>query len=88
VTEDGHNGRDLAQWLVEAGRRARHKTGAERAGGNTEQRILAAPAPGRGGSARRVVLASLLAVSFLQYYYFTVAVEIASLPALVVFVPT
>lgn len=87
MTESGHNGRDLAQWLVEAGRRARHKTGAERAGGNTEQRILASPAPGRG-SARRVVLASLLAVSFLQYYYFTVAVEIASLPALVVFVPT
>lgn len=88
MTENGHNGRDLAQWLVEAGRRARRKTGAERAKGATELGILPPPATGRGGAARRVVLASLLAVSFLQYYYFAVAVEIASLPALVVFVPT
>ena len=87
MTENGNNARDLAQWLVEAGRRARHKTGAERGKGDPGLR-MPAPAKARGGAGRRMTLLGLFALSFLQYYGLTVAVEIASLPALVVFLPT
>jgi hypothetical protein len=76
---------DLTQWLVEAGRRAWYKRAPE-GKGNTDR-----PAAGpmaRSGALRRMTLLTLFAVSFLQYYCLTVAVEIASLPALVVFLPT
>jgi hypothetical protein len=77
---------DLTEWLVEAGRRAWYTGGPEKGKGNTERPAERPMA--RSGAVRRMVLLTLFAVSFLQYYYLTVAVEIASLPALVVFLPT
>jgi hypothetical protein len=77
---------DLTQWLVEAGRRVRYARRPEPDKG--EGKRPAGPPRARSGALRRMVLLSLFAVSFLQYYYLTVAVEIASLPALVVFLPT
>jgi hypothetical protein len=86
---------DLTQWLVEAGRRAWYKRAPEGKANTdrpaeapaTKPRILPPLWKPRSGAIRRIALASVFAVSFLQYYYLTVAVEIASLPTLVVFVP-
>ncbi len=77
---------DLTQWLVEAGRRVRYRRAPEP--GTDESKPPADAPKARSGALRRMALLTLFAVSFLQYYYLTVAVEIASLPALVVFLPT
>lgn len=80
----GPEGSDLAQWLVEAGRRAR-----------LDNEVVPAPPPIAPASAkaptlpgRRSVLVGVTALAFLQYYYFHVMVEIGKLPTVVVFVPS
>lgn len=40
------------------------------------------------GSLKRMMLLGVLAVCFLQYYYINVMIEIYSLPALIVFLPS
>lgn len=80
----GPEGNDLAQWLIEAGRRAR----LDREGVPAPQPIAPASAEASTFTGRRSVLMGVAALAFLQYYYFHVMVEIAKLPTVVVFVPS
>ena len=79
-------GNDLAQWLVEAGRRAKLDSNPALASPHVD-----AVSAGEGASAhavKRSILMSATALAFLQYYYFHVMVEIGKLPTLIVFVPS
>jgi hypothetical protein len=79
--EDTYEG--LASWLQEVGRRRLGRAPA--AGVEPSKPDSAKPAPRHR---RQVVLFSVLALAFLQYYAMDVMVQIYSLPSLVVFVPT
>lgn len=74
--------RDMAQWLVEAGRRTRRSPGR-----------LAAPSPpaapartSRGGDRKRALLFAVLAAAYFQYFYLDTLLEITSLRSIIVFV--
>jgi hypothetical protein len=78
-------GNEVAQWLVEAARRARldgnPAPAAQPIDGATVRRTFTP-------TVRRCALTGVAALAFLQYYYFHVMVEISKLPTLVVFVPS
>ena len=79
-------GRNLAQWLREAGSRARAEP----------QSVLAPPPPAsaaqpcpradRAPNARYLVMALLAALAWLQFYFLGVLLEIHSLRSVIVFV--
>jgi hypothetical protein len=91
-TEDYHpndSGRFLAQWLQEAGRRAR------RSSNTVEPGATAAPVKSQApqGATRSVLermkwplIAAFVAMAYLQYFYADVMVQIGSLPAIIFFV--
>lgn len=81
-------GRDLAQWLQEAGKRVR-STSAPIEQPSTEQaKRLRASWDARFAAIKRMTLLTLLAASYLLYYFVDVMLQISLLPALIVFVPT
>jgi hypothetical protein len=76
---------DAARWLQEAGRRSRRAQAPQRE---------VEPAPGEYGDERkparrvrltRLALIGALAVSYLQYYFLDVMVQIDALPVIIVF---
>jgi hypothetical protein len=85
VREPGNSDSDdLVQWLMEAGRR--------RAPQPRPPAGEPAPPPepavrSRPRSPRQLFLGALASLAYLQYFYVGVFLEIARLPALIVFVP-
>lgn len=73
-----------ARWLQEVGRRTSR---AVRPGVEPQPRAPERPRAARGHT-RHIVLFGVFAIAFLQYYALDVMVQIDSLPAIVVFVPT
>ena len=77
---------DAARWLQEAGRRSRKVP--------THQREVEVTPAKHGDESnsvrkagRRLVLFAVLALSYMQYYFLDVMVQINALPAIIVFVP-
>ena len=82
------SGKFLAQWLKESARRTRQPASSDR-------RQPAAPAlpiaqesavQSMLGRAKWPLVAVLVAIAFLQYFYVDVMVQIASLPAMIFFI--
>jgi len=76
--------RELAQWLVEAGRRVRRASPCAEASISCP---VEAPAGAMNDFAvRRLLLFGLLATAYFQYFYLDTMLEIASLRSVIVFV--
>jgi hypothetical protein len=79
----------MAQWLQEAARRTRRPSSSDAEPG-TPAAVVQGPAP-RGGiqsifeRIKWPLLAALLAIAYLQYFYADVMLQIAALPAIVFF---
>jgi hypothetical protein len=81
-------GRELAQWLQEVGKHVRIP-GAPIEQPNTQQpKRLCVSWDARFASIKRMTLPTLLAASYLLYYFVDVMLQISLLPAMIVFVPT
>ena len=86
---------DLAQWLLECGRRSRAGGNASKCGdvtplcdgADTRPRKMQVVPESWGALARRTALLFIAAFCFLQYHYFDVAIQIGNLPTVLVFVP-
>jgi hypothetical protein len=88
VDNERDTGRELAQWLQEAGKRVR-STGAPIEQPTTSQpKRTRASWEARFMAVKRMTLLTLLAASYLLYYFVDVMLQISLLPALIVFVPT
>jgi len=75
---------DAARWLQEAGRRSRKVQ-------TPPREVEVAPQNGREKKSvllvgTKVILSGVLALSYLQYYFLDVMVQINALPAIIVFV--
>jgi hypothetical protein len=83
------SGEHMAQWLQEAARRKQRPSSPEVEPG-TPGAVVQSPAP-QGGiqsifeRTKWPLLAALLAIAYLQYFYADVMLQIASLPAIVFF---
>jgi len=80
------SGRELAQWLLEAGRRrpARQLDLALETGAAPDG-VRGAAAPARRLLVKQTLMLTALVAAYLQYFYLNVLLQIASLPALVIF---
>jgi hypothetical protein len=87
-TEDP--GRELAQWLLEAGRRrpARQLNLAFEAGGRGPDGTRAPAAAARRLLVKQTIMLTALVAAYLQYFYINVLLQIASLPTVVIFTAT
>ena len=79
--KNDYEGRDLALWLQEAGRR--------RAPARTAENIIVSTRVKRAliTNGKRLCLFALVAAAYLQYFYLDVYLQITQLPSLIIFVP-
>ena len=81
------SGEHMAQWLQEAARRTRHPVSSDPQPAPTALPIAQESAVQSVlGRAKWPLIAILVAVAFLQYFYADVMVQIASLPAMIFFI--
>ena len=77
---------DLVEWLKEAGRR-RAPQAPSRDNEPAAPPERAARSRSSSGRRRPLLLSAFASLAYLQYFYADVALQIATLPALIVFVP-
>jgi len=81
------SGKFLAQWLQESARRTRHPVSSDPQPAPTALPIAQESAVQSVlGRAKWPLMAVLVAIAFLQYFYVDVMVQIASLPAMIFFI--
>src|SRR2546428_1836864 len=81
------SGKFLAQWLKESARRTRQPSSADLQPAAAELPIVQESAvQSLLGRAKWPLIAALVAVAYLQYFYVDVMVQIASLPAMIFFI--
>jgi Flp pilus assembly protein TadB len=87
VDNEKDTGRELAQWLQEAGKRVRSTSAPIQQPATEQPRRAGASWDARFAAIKRMTLLTLLAGSYLLYYFVDVMLQISLLPALIVFVP-
>jgi hypothetical protein len=80
------SGKYLAQWLQEAARRTRRPSSSDLQPGTPATPIAQRSIRSVLEGAKRPLIAGLLAIAYLQYFYVDVMVQIASLPAMIFFI--